>query len=412
METPLVALSRGQLAHLCREFMLAAQFNSRCGYAALRINHGDEAYKDVAIDNWMAASPVYTRRMQRAMSFVGDSVETIFKGLQLECGMPHQYMDARFALDTPYQGRFWLDSCGPLLETEPRGEDAVRVMCHDIEDPTFDATAVATNPRARMRPVHRPPRVPAERAPHCEWRVFVDDEAEPLVEREITREMAATGLAQVALPRTEDREPGGLADYSGELFEQMQLERFSHAALVQVCGELGVQVHLLSTALMSAVALRYGDEAALAVGEFQMEGSCWVLSNRLADWLGCAGGGLDAIEHVLALHPAFHPRQYFDIQVNREEGALLLALADCPAVSEASPYGWQALLRQRRLAGLQALVRGVDTRAGVEPLPGRLAWRVTLDASPATEEPFSVQVAKSTVLYQARIEDHIQLLQL
>ena len=39
--------SRLQLAQLGREYMLCAQFNSRTGYAALRINHGDEAYKDV-----------------------------------------------------------------------------------------------------------------------------------------------------------------------------------------------------------------------------------------------------------------------------------------------------------------------------------------------------------------------------
>ena len=45
------------------------------------------------------------------------------------------------------------------------GPDYVRSMCHDIEDPTFDATAVATNPRAQVRPVHRPPRMPAGRTP-------------------------------------------------------------------------------------------------------------------------------------------------------------------------------------------------------------------------------------------------------
>ena len=75
-------LDRLRLAQLGREMMLFAQFNSRTGYAALRMNHGDEAYQAIAIDNWMGASPVYTRRMQKAMCFDGDSsVETIFKGL-------------------------------------------------------------------------------------------------------------------------------------------------------------------------------------------------------------------------------------------------------------------------------------------------------------------------------------------
>ena len=66
-EDRLQELDRAQLAQLCREYMLAAQFNSRTGYAALSINHGQEAYLKIAIENWMAASPVYTRRMQRAM---------------------------------------------------------------------------------------------------------------------------------------------------------------------------------------------------------------------------------------------------------------------------------------------------------------------------------------------------------
>jgi hypothetical protein len=38
------------------------------------------------------------------------------------------------------------------MDVEPMGEDYVRLMCHDIEDPTFDATAVATNWLTLMPP--------------------------------------------------------------------------------------------------------------------------------------------------------------------------------------------------------------------------------------------------------------------
>ncbi|NQX89338.1 MAG: hypothetical protein HRT77_11810 [Halioglobus sp.] len=55
---PIIGLTRAQLARLGREYMLAVQFNSRIDYAALAMNHGGEAYKAVAIDYWMAASPV------------------------------------------------------------------------------------------------------------------------------------------------------------------------------------------------------------------------------------------------------------------------------------------------------------------------------------------------------------------
>lgn len=53
---------------------------------------------------------------------------------------------------------FQLASCGALLDLEPMGEQAVKLMCHDIEDPTFDATAVATNPAPASAPFTAHPR--------------------------------------------------------------------------------------------------------------------------------------------------------------------------------------------------------------------------------------------------------------
>jgi hypothetical protein len=407
--------SRLQLAQLGREFMLCAQFNSRTGYAALRMNHGDEAYKDVAIANWMGASPVYTRRMQKAMGFAGGSdVATIFKGLQLECGFTHQYFDVHFEVTDADNGRFWLQSCGALLETEPRGEDAVKVMCHDIEDPTFNATAVATNARARMVAVHRPPRVPANRVPHCEWLVHIDPAAKEITEPEIAAVLGATRLANVTLERVASLEPGGLDDYRGPLFEQLRLEQLSHGALVTVCEELGVQVHLLIAGLLYSVAQRYGDAAALAVGEFQMTGSSWVMSNRLTHWLGCQGAGIDAVLAVLNVHPAFQPRQYWGLELTRSgDNSALLELQDCPALGETLPYGWHALFAHGLDGGLEGLVKGIDSRARIARIASdKLVWEILLDDDrSALDEPLAVQIAKGTVLYQTRLKDHIQLLQ-
>ena len=84
-------------------------------------------------------------------------------------------MDFRYTVHDRWHGEFHLDHCGALLDVEPMGEDYVRGMCHDIEDPTFDATAVATNRRAQIRPIHRPPRMPANREPHCAWTVIIDE---------------------------------------------------------------------------------------------------------------------------------------------------------------------------------------------------------------------------------------------
>lgn len=409
------SLSRARLAQLGREYMAAAQFNSRTGYAALRINHGDAAYKQVAIDNWMAASPIYTRRMQRAMGFAGQTdIATIFKGLQLECGFSHQYFDAHFEVSAPDSGRFWLRSCGPLLETEPRGDAAVTVMCHDIEDPTFDATAVATNPRARMRPVHRPPRIPADRAPHCEWRVFIDAQAEPLGEPVVTQRLQRCALATLAIPRpVEAAHAPGMAYYSGEIHEQLHLEQLSHAALVVVCKELALQNQLLIKSLAMVVEGLYGRPAAQAVLEFQMTGSARVMAERLARWAGHANGGIDAIIDVLSVHPLFQPLEYQAITLRKmDTHSAILDLPHSIAQDDHQYLTWLSLLDMGFADGLTALVQGVDHRACCERLaPGQ--WRIAIRGEgEAAAEPLAVQIAKGTVLYQTRFDDRVQLLQL
>ena len=100
--------------------------------------------------------------------------------MQLDVGAPPEFMDFRYTVHDDLHGEFHLDHCGALMDVEPMGDDYVQAMCHDIEDPTFDATATATNPRAQVRPIHRPPRVPADRAPHCAWTVDIVPEADPL----------------------------------------------------------------------------------------------------------------------------------------------------------------------------------------------------------------------------------------
>lgn len=406
------ALDRATLARLGREYMLSAQMNSRAGYAALAMNHGPEHYKNVAIDNWMAASPVYTRRMQRAMRLRGDSdVETILKGLQLECGFSHQYFDVHFKMTGEESGEFWLPSCGPLLETEPRGEAAVKTMCHDIEDPTFDATAVATNARAQVRPIHRPPRTPVDRDPHCHWRVFVNPDADPVQERDITHEMAATELAKVELPRDEPEGTAGWDYYDGPLVEQLQLEYFSHPALLTICRELAVQVHLLVGSLGLAAQQRFGEAAAADIARFQLTGAGWVTSERLARSLGVQGDGIDAIVEVLRLHPAFAPQEYFNVEVRNDASGACLVMHESPATRETRPLGWYPLYSEDDPSALEAVVQGVNPRARLRPTGDPSArWEIVL-ADTAAEEPLAVQIVKGTVLYSTRLEDHVQLLQ-
>lgn len=366
MKNPLLNLSRQQLAQLGREYMIAAQINSRVGYARIRMDHGDDAYLQVAIPNWMAASPVYTQRMQRAMGFAGENnVRGIFKGLQLECGFSHQYFDVSFELDTPDSGRFWLDSCGPLLEAEPRGEQAVRTMCHDIEDPTFDATAIATNPRARMRPLHRPPRQPDSEGPVCSWHVFIDENAQALTTPEITRTVEQSVLAQVTLESLDaNDEPGGMDDYSGELLKKLSLEVFSRKALVTIDQELALQNNLLIRSLLMVVAREFGEAAASTVGQFQMVGSARLVSERLCRVPGLYGGGVQGLSQILAVHPTFQPLTYSQLQTEiLDDTRIAVQIGDGPALKEKDPYSWIKLLCSGADEGLESLARGIDPSA-------------------------------------------------
>jgi len=388
-------LSRAELAVLGREYMLFGHLLNRAALPHVHMQVGAEAREAIAIDEWMGASPIYTQRMQRCMGFAGDDVETIFKGFQLDVGFPHQYMDVRYQLDSPTRGTFWLPHCGALLEVEKYGEGAVRSMCHNIEDPTFDASAVATNPRARCRPIHRPPRVPANRAPHCHWEVFIDADAEPVVEAPLTGRVRPSRLAGFEFAPAARDSSGGLDDYSAPFEPGLCLEHLSRAALGRVCREFLVQDHLLVRALMMATAARSDEATALRIAALQWIGAGAVSAGRLRRALGIAGEGIDAITAMLAVHPSFVPG-YAPLHI---DGARL-SIADCDALREGDSYAWLALLSDAPHAALDAMVQAVNPRARCVPVGTRsgeqLAWEIRLDATPPDEMPLEIAVVANT----------------
>ncbi|WP_067819598.1 hypothetical protein [Actinomadura kijaniata] len=200
-------LSKEALVRLVREYALIPQILDRSGLAAVGLRYGQQAVEEIAIEEWKGASPVYTERIREIMRIEGDGVSAIFKALQLDPGFTFSYMDVEYELVSETHGFFQLRSCGALLDVEPFGERSVRGMCHTIEDGTFDITAQAINPRARIRPVHRPPRVPAGRVPHCRWEVVIDDETPVLPEAEITRMTRGTTAARHRFPPLRDGTP-------------------------------------------------------------------------------------------------------------------------------------------------------------------------------------------------------------
>jgi hypothetical protein len=407
-------LSRQALADVGREYMLFGHLINRAGLPLVHMKLGPEARERIAIELWMGASPVYTRWMQRALRFAGTDVATIFKGFQLDVGFAHQYMDVRYQLESDERGVFWLQSCGALLQIEPLGEAAVVSMCHHIEDPTFDASAVATNPRARCRPIHRPPRQPADRLPHCHWVVFIDHDAEPIQQIPLTTRVGESRLAHLPIERPSDAEPGGLADYGGAFVPEFQLEDLSHGALVLACRGFLLQDQLLVRAMATSVAEhadpRLGQEVALG---------CWIgcgpiASRRLQAALGIEGGGAEAILKVLQLHPAFLPGYAalrFDL-LAPDRGRF--SIEDCDALDEPEAFGWAALLGSGAEPALDAMVQAVNPRArctAVSPTGNeRLAWEVRVDpsAEPATE-PAEAKMVASTLAARFNFERRREL---
>ncbi|MQW75037.1 hypothetical protein GHK92_04060 [Nocardioides sp. dk4132] len=356
-------LSRDELAVLVPELLLIGQLIDRSGMAWCISAFGREAMAQIAIEEWAASSPIYTQRMQHALGYAPEpgegDVVTIFKGLQLDIGAPPQFMDFRYTVHDRWHGEFHLDHCGALMDVEPMGPDYVRAMCHDIEDPTFDATAVATNPHAQVRPLHRPPRVPADRRPHCAWTVRIDPAHPPVT---AIAQCAVIGRSHAARLVLDPIDPAdeGLADYAGPLLADLDFTRFSRSALVRIADEVCVQMHLLNLAFTLAVRARAGEDADLlrTITTRQLTGIAGVAATRLHRALDLPDGAAGALR-VLELHPLLNPAAYVDASFAADE----LRVRPSAATRDGA---WITRCGPGSTAPLQAIVQAVDPHLDVE----------------------------------------------
>ena len=358
-------LGRDELAILVREYLLAGHMIDRAAMPHIIGGHGREDMQAIAIDEWMGASPIYTRRMQQLLGYAGTDVATMFKGIQFDIGSPPQFMDFRFKVDDADHGEFWLAHCGALMDVEPMGEDYVRSMCHDIEDPTFDATAVASNPRAQVRPVHRPPRSSTDQHPHCRWTVVID---ESYPEVQPTPGLAVVESSRAASVVLDAIEPGGGGhdDYSGPLVSDLDFSAFSHSALVRMADEVCLQMHLLNLGFLLAVKARAQDDAQFVeIATKQLVGIAGIASERIHKALGTD------VLRTLELHPLLNPAAYVEATV--EGGAL--AVGHGPAHEDGA---WITLIGPDAVRPLQAAVQAVDPTLDVEVIGTASGWVATL----------------------------------
>src|SRR6185312_5094578 len=387
MTSRYASLSREQLATLVPELLLIGQMIDRAGHGWLIKPFGHAGMLQIAIEQWAGCSPVYTKRMQKALKFEGDDVITIFKGLQLDIGAPPQFMDFRYTVHDRWHGEFHLDFCGALMDVEPMGEDWVRGMCHDIEDPTFDATAVATNPKAQVRPIHRPPRVPADQHPHCRWTVIIDDSYPEVSGIPALEAIGQTKAAAIELDPIDTTDEGA-ADYSGPLLSDFDFSAFSHSALVRIADEVCLQMHLLNLSFGIAVRARTENEQqATKLCTKQLIGIARLGAERIHRALALPDT-IDGALRVLELHPLINPAAYVDAEVTSDGVQVRSSAAHADG-------SWIALCSPAEIRPLQAIVRAVDPHLDVEVTGTEVEWSARVVRNHTAAEEFrEVSVAK------------------
>ena len=383
-------LSHDELAELAHEYLLAGHLIDRAGMPVV-VGHGLDMIRDVAIDEWMGASPIYAKRLQRLLGFEGNTVEVALKGFQFDIGSPPEFMDFRLEVHDDHHGEFHLAHCGALMDVEPLGRDYVVTMCHHIEDPTFDATGWATNSRLRMRPVHRPPRLPADRRPHCSWVVEIDPHAAAMPMPAPAQLVSRSAAANLPLSAATGAMDDGAVDYRGPLDPNLRLGHFASGTLRSVIDEVSLQGHLLVLAFGAAVARRLGTEAAAVAAVRQFTGVGGVVAERLSAAFGLTDNASD-LATVFELHPAFHPRSYVNWRVALDSDVVHLELGPCAAIEQQPFTSWIGGLAEGHDAALAAIAIGVDPHWTVHREASR-RWTVVRGAE-SSPEPDEVTLTK------------------
>ena len=391
----LTDLDQPTLATLAREWFLHGHLQDRVGIPLLYQYGVDrEGAEQVAIDEWAGASPLYSLRMQDTLDFRGSTVDVILKNLQFDIGAPLEYMDFRMTYIDPDHAEFQLDHCGALMDVEPMGDEWVHGMCHTIEDPTFDATAAATNPYAIMRPIHRPPRTPLDRMPHCAWTITIDPSG-PAAQAHANLAIVAESLVATLPTPTVVAEPdhAGTVTYSGAFDPDLGYDDLARPALLAILREAAIQSQLLMRSYLVSVTERVGPEVAAEVAPRILVGVAPVTAGRLGKALD-AGTHLEGIAQVLALHPSFQPADYIDARVELDgDETVRLAFGDSLIFAESDGLTWFAGLGEPSDRAIDALVRGINPRARAERTEPRgderLAFAITVDpdAEPRVDEP-------------------------
>jgi hypothetical protein len=376
------------LARYGREIMLANHIHDRGALSQVAMQFGMEAQTAVACDEWMGSSPIYNARIRKLMKMDSDDVATALKCLQLDIGAPHNFLVFHYELCSPEEGFFWTTTCGPynhvrrLTDADPAMETQI---CHHMEDPTFDATVTAVNPRMRCRPVFRPPHGEVPPGGPCRWRVAIEKDI-GLVEDNPVLGMVAESLAATFEFDAIEPDQDGMIDYRGSFKRDLTLEDLSHNTLARQCKEFSLDVHLLNRACYTSIAERWGPDAIVPLQIEQWRCMAPLTVHRLRKTFGIAGNDMSTILKVLQLNP-FLPREYLKLGFELiDENRGRVWLEDCAALQEQDDRGIVSLLTHHpETPGFGAMAAAVNAQARVtsmdaSSIPSAMAaWEIRID---------------------------------
>ncbi len=381
------------LACYGRELMLANHIHDRSALSQVAVVFGMDAQTAVACDEWMGSSPIYNARNRTLHRIKGDDVGAVFKCFQLDIGAPHNYLKFHYELVSPDEGYFWTTSCGPynhvrrLTAADPAMETQI---CHHMEDPTFDATVMAVNPRMRCRPVFRPPHGEVPQGGPCRWRVAIEQDI-GLVEDNPNLARVQQSLAADFVFQRGGRDGGdGIKDYSGAFKADFVLEDLAHESLAMQCKEFALDVLLLNRACYTSIAERFGEEALQTLQLEQWQALAPLVVHRLRKTFSIENEDMHAILKCLQLNP-FLPPEYLALGFKLlDANTGRIWVKDCAALREPIPRGLaNQVTHSPDKPGFDAIATAVNPGATVSRIDAAtiegaiLAWQI--DISPNAE---------------------------
>jgi hypothetical protein len=399
-------LSRKGLARLARERMLLSMIHNQSFIPHTVILGGREATIAIAEAEWMTASPIYTERARTNLGITGHGVPEIFKSFQFDIGCPHHFLDFQFRVDDDEHGEFWLAYCGAYEHVRLASggdEGSVFDMCHHMEDRTFDASLGATNPAARVSPIHRPPhQTEGPDGARCRWAVSISADSTPPYEHPMLNRIRGSRAANFTFELTDSREPGGLDDYAGPFLPNFRLEDLSQALLVRQVKEFTLDVHLLMRAGYAWVEDEYGADVLDDLAVQDRAAMMPMAVARLRGALGIHGHGIADIAKLLQVHPLI-PQDYVrhGVAIDDETAGRVWVTA-CDGLDDdevgRSPLSW---LHRPDSPIFDSLVRIVNPLAVMEPIDpsevteaeAQVAWRFRIAPdAPTVEKPWTTDL--------------------